>query len=94
MRDYYGVNDKTPSKKKELRECKVCKQTNGTHHWPHASCLGLVAPTPGDLAPDLVVQLHDVLDRRLVLDLTAGHVVAAGVQVVGTFGTQTLDLQK
>ena len=66
------------------------KQMALTHHWPHASCLGLVAPTPGDLAPDLVVQLHDVLDRRLVLDLTAGHVVAAGVQVVGTFGTQTL----
>ena len=56
----------------------------------HASGLGLVAPSPGDLTPDLIVQLQDVVNGWSVLDLTAGDVILARAKVVRAFGTQTL----
>ena len=57
------------------------------YQWSHAARLGLVAPSPGDLAADLVVQAEDVIDGGLVLDHAAGHVVRQGLQVVGAAGT-------
>ena len=57
----------------------------------HASGLGLVAPSPGDLGPDLVVEGEDVVDRLLVLDLAPRHVVLGGVEVVGALRSEALE---
>ena len=57
----------------------------------HAPGLWLVAPSPGDLGPDLVVEGEDVIDRLLVLDLAPRHVVLGGVEVVGALRSQALE---
>ena len=61
-----------------------------TYHWPHTSCFRLITPSSGDLAPDLIVQLEDVVDGGLVVDHATGHIVQRWIQVVGTIGAQTL----
>lgn len=62
-------------------------ESQKTYHSLHASGLGLVTVSPGDLAPDFVVELDDPVDGLLVLDLAPGYVVGRGVQVVRAVGT-------
>ncbi len=75
---------------RSLQKHVFANSVSSNHQWSHATRLRLVTPAPGDLAPDLVVQLQYVVDRRLIFDRPASDVVASRVQVIRALGAQTL----